>query len=323
MKDLSKGKRTGPDPRKLRRLPLLLLLVNLGAAGLIRVYTFLNLRPFTSMAEKAYLQSVSASLIPILSVILPTLASLVYLWPILRYFGQGREGPGLMDAPRFPLSLVARTANAPAVLGLFCLLGWSIMLIPASVVLVEDLPERTLGTWAHVLIRPILTGLMAGVAAYFGAEYSCRRDVWPVVFARFDIAAIPRVLKIRVLHRQLLLWLAISFIPLGVIALIALVRLDMVDAATDPLLLRVMDAIIFLAASAAAGGAWLTWLMSRSMNRPLRSLETAMDNSAAGTSAFVSRWARRMRSEPSKTGSTKQRNAFRKPTRPSNRETVS
>ena len=44
----------------------------------------------------------------------------------------------------------------------------------------------------------------------------------------------------------------------------------------DPLLLRVMDAIIFLAASAAVGGAWLTWLMSRSMNCPLRSLEAAM-----------------------------------------------
>jgi class 3 adenylate cyclase len=276
MKDLWRSKRTGPNPRKLRWLPVQVLLVNLGAAGLIRVYTFLNLRPFTPMGESTSLQAVSGHLIAIASVILPTLASLIYLWPIFRYFEESWEGAGRTGPPQLPLSLVARTANAPAVLGLFCLLGWGILLLPASVNVAEGFSDRTFGTWAHVLIRPVLNGVVAGVAAYLGAEHVCRRDVWPVVFAQCDIAAIPGVLRIRLVHRQLLLWFAISFLPLSIIALITLVRLEMVNAATDPLLVRVMEAIVFLAASAALGGAWLAWLMSRSVNRPLRRLEAAM-----------------------------------------------
>jgi nitrate/nitrite-specific signal transduction histidine kinase len=56
----------------------------------------------------------------------------------------------------------------------------------------------------------------------------------------------------------------------------AIIRVDALGAANDPLLLQVMAVIIFIAASATLGGAWLALLVSRAMDRPLRRLESAM-----------------------------------------------
>jgi class 3 adenylate cyclase len=48
-----------------------------------------------------------------------------------------------------------------------------------------------------------------------------------------------------------------------------------VDLASDPLLERVVYVVLLIAVSAAAGGAWLAWLVSRSIARPLEVLEAA------------------------------------------------
>jgi class 3 adenylate cyclase/HAMP domain-containing protein len=58
--------------------------------------------------------------------------------------------------------------------------------------------------------------------------------------------------------------------------MIAFIRMDRPDLAADPLLLRVMWVIIFIAVSAALGGAALAWLLARAMGRSLQGLEGAM-----------------------------------------------
>jgi hypothetical protein len=136
--------------------------------------------------------------------------------------------------------------------------------------------EITLGMWAHFVVRPLLAGLIAAAAVFFMAEFICRTRAWPALFGNTQIEGNQRLWKIRVVHRLLLLWLAISFLPLSAVALTAFIRMDTVDLAADPLLFRVMLVIVIIGTSAALGGAVLAWLLSRSISQPLRALEALM-----------------------------------------------
>jgi class 3 adenylate cyclase/HAMP domain-containing protein len=274
--------RTARDLKALRWLPLLVLLVNLAAVGLMRVYSFLNLRPFVPEGEATHLRSALSYLVLFSSVFFPTIAGTIYLRPVFRRLGQPWDNIEPTGPRPAPSSIVERAANAPLVLGLISLLGWIATAALTLFLALQVLSESTVGTWAHFLVRPLLAGLIAAVAVYFAAEYTCRTRVWPVLLASSNVQASRRVVKIRVAYRHLLLWLAISFIPLSVIVLITVARMDAVGAWADPLLVRVMTVIIFCAASASLGGAWLAWLMSRSIDRPLRRLETAMERLRRG-----------------------------------------
>ena len=64
-------------------------------------------------------------------------------------------------------------------------------------------------------------------------------------------------------------------------ALIAYVRLETISASTDPVNGRVMYTIILIGFSAALGGAWLAWVLSRTMVNP-PALELAMEGVRGG-----------------------------------------
>jgi class 3 adenylate cyclase/HAMP domain-containing protein len=263
-------------------LPLLValvFLVNLGGVALVRTYTLLNLRPFMPEQDPGLVHQPPWYTLPSMWVLLATVAAVVYLWPVFRLLQPTARAPAVASA--LPASVIRRALNAPIMLGLFCLLGWLAMTIAVAFNVPRLFSDPTLATWAHFVIRPILAGLITGVSAYFGAEYLCRSRLWPRLLASAGEVA-PRVTRIRLAYRHLLLWLAISFLPLSVTALIALTRTEVVGARGDPLLVRVLTAIAFVATSAALGGAGLAWLMSRSIDRPLRTLERAMDELRGG-----------------------------------------
>lgn len=264
-----------PKPERIRWLLLLVLLVNLAVFGVLRVYTSLDLRPYISTNHPSQLQ-IYRHMTLYLVALLPTAASVVYLWPIFVWLRQiWTNRPKGEAAGALPLN-IERAANAPAALAAFSLVSWVLVEIPVSV-RIQTFPDQpTLGTWAHIIIRPLLAGLIAAVAVFFAAEYVCRRHAWPTLLASTRIEGNPRLWKMRVIHRLLLLWLAISFLPLSAVALITFIRMDRPDLPGDPLLLRVMLVIIFIAASAALGGAALAWLVARAMGRSLRALERAM-----------------------------------------------
>lgn len=264
-------------PRVLLQLVALVFVVNLGGVGLVRVYTLLNLRPFVPGQDAGLLQQAPWYTLPSTWVLLSTAASIAYLWPLFRSLGASAPAPAV--AP--PGSVMRRALNAPGALGLFCLLGWLVMTVAVAFNVPRLFSEPSVGTWAHFVVRPVLAGLISGVSVYFGAEYLCRRRLWPGLLATAGERDLPAP-RIRLAHRHLLLWLAISFLPLGVIALIAVARTEVAGARGDPLLVRVMAAIAFVAASAAVGGAGLAWLMARSIVRPLRRLEGAMTRLRGG-----------------------------------------
>jgi class 3 adenylate cyclase/HAMP domain-containing protein len=81
---------------------------------------------------------------------------------------------------------------------------------------------------------------------------------------------------VRVSHRLAALWLAISVVPLGVVALTVSINVAGLDLALHAPIVRVAAVVVLIAVSAAVGGAWLAWLVSRSVGRPLRALERAM-----------------------------------------------
>ena len=77
-------------------------------------------------------------------------------------------------------------------------------------------------------------------------------------------------------------WATISFLPLSSVALIAYLRLEGIAGSADQVHSRVMYAIILIGFSAALGGAWLTWIIARTMVDPLRRLELAMEGVRGG-----------------------------------------
>lgn len=175
-----------------------------------------------------------------------------------------------------PAVIVRRVSNAPVTLAGICLASWVLVDVLVLVRLRTIPVELTAGMSAHFIVRPLLAGLIATVAVFFASEYVCRTHVWPALLARVPIEGNRDIWRVRVTHRLLLLWLAIGFLPLSAVTLTALMRIDGLDGAADPLLLRLVSVVIFIAASAALGGAGLAWLLARSIDRPLRGLEAAM-----------------------------------------------
>jgi class 3 adenylate cyclase/HAMP domain-containing protein len=263
-------------------LPLLavfVLLVNLAGVGLIRVYTILNLRPFVPDLSSGLFHQPPWYALPSTWVLLPAIAAAIYVWPVFRWLRavvQEGAAPAVPPAP-----VLRRALNAPAALGLFCVSGWLAMTTAVALNVPYLFSHPALGTWVHFVIRPILAGLITGVTVYFGAEALCRSRLWPGLLASAGESA-SRGTRLRLAHRHLLLWFAISFLPLSVTAVIALARTEIVGARGDLVLGRVMTAIAFVAASAALGGAALAWLVARSIDRPLRFLERAMADLRGG-----------------------------------------
>jgi hypothetical protein len=160
-----------------------------------------------------------------------------------------------------PARIAEKAANAPLALAALSLLSWVLVDILVLAQLRTMSAAMTLNMWVHFAVRPLLAGLVAAVAVFFGAEFVCRRYAWPTLLDAVPIEGNPRIWKIRVAHRLLLLWLAISALPLGAVVVTALTRMSGVDTAADAALVRVMSVIVLIAASAGIGGAGLAWLL--------------------------------------------------------------
>ena len=270
-----RGSGHGPDaaPNRIAWLGPLVFVVNLAVTGLLVLYSSLNLRPF--VPAPAVAPSWPYRILPLMS-LLPTVASVLYLTPVMRWLRTRWRNRPHGGAVEVPATIAERVANAPPALAAFTLLSWVLV----DLLILAQLRARpatlTVDMWIHFAVRPILAGLVAAVTIFFGAEFVCRRYAWPVLLDAIPIEGNPRIWKIRVAHRLLLLWLAISALPLGAVVVTALSRLGAVDTATDAALVRVMLVIVLLAASAGIGGALLAWLLSRTIARPLRNLERAV-----------------------------------------------
>lgn len=276
-----KAPRAKPRPEMMWWLLPMVLFINLAALGLLMIYSSLNLRPYTPPHDFSQSQTWRQTTF-LMTSLLPTTASLFYLWPIFAWLRglTNQEQSGAMTQP--PLMVVEKAANVPVVLAAFSLLVWLVVDVLLVFRLQTTFEQITLGLWAHFIARPLVAGLVAATAVFFAAEYICRTYAWPVLLANTQIEGNQRLWKIRLIHRLFFLWLAISFLPLSTVAITALVRMDLLDVSADSPLFRVMAVIIFTGGSAALGGAGLAWLFACSVSRPLSALEGAMARLRAG-----------------------------------------
>jgi class 3 adenylate cyclase len=256
-------------------LPPLVLVVNLAVLGLLMGYSSLNLLPDISslpmLQARAYFQWTVVA-----AACTPAVAALAFLWPALGWLRRRRSDRAGDAVPDVPVAIAQRAANAPLALAAFSLLAWALVTGLAGVRALASAPDTSLGLAVHLVLRPVLAGLIAGAATFFGAEYLCRTHVWPALLVSTRIAGNPRLWRVRVSHRLLGLWLAVSVLPLGTVALTTFTRVAGLDLGAHPLLGRLVSVIGLIAVSAAVGGAWLAWMVSRSVARPLEALEIAM-----------------------------------------------
>jgi class 3 adenylate cyclase/HAMP domain-containing protein len=257
--------------RSVSWLLALVILVNLAALSLLRTYSSLNLWADVASVPGLQNQTHSMLLAALLAVVAPAVASAALLWPILSWL---RLGPVVGEG--VPLAVAERAANVPLRLAALSLLGWLLVTAHAVFRYVSDFDVIPLALGAHLVLRPLLAGLVAASATFFAADYICRTRAWPYLLAGTRIAGNTRLWRVRVSHRLLVLWLAIGFFPLAATALTSLAGVAGLDLSTDPVLGRLVSTVLLISASACAVGAWLAWLVARSIGRPLEVLEAAM-----------------------------------------------
>jgi class 3 adenylate cyclase/HAMP domain-containing protein len=255
----------------------LVVLVNLAALSLLRAYSSLNL--WTDIASIPGLQTQKHSMVlaALLALAAPTIASALLLWPILRWLRRHRD-----DGEAVPLAVADSAANVPLRLAVISLLGWSLVTAHAVLRYASDIEKIPLGLGAHLVMRPLLAGLVAASATFFAADYICRTRVWPYLLLGTRIAGNPRLWRVRVSHRLLVLWFAIGLFPLAATALTTLAGVAGLDLGTHPVLGRLVSTVLLIATSACVVGAWLAWLVARSIGRPLEVLEAAMARIRSG-----------------------------------------
>ena len=248
------GSRVDARPERLGWLPPLVLVVNLAVLGLLMGYSALNLRPDISslrmLQARAYYQGAVAA-----AAVAPAVAALAFLWPALGWLRRSRSDPVGDAVLDVPVTIAERAANAPLALAAFSLLGWTLITGLAGIRALANVDEISLGLAVHLVVRPVLAGLIAGAATFFGTEYLCRTHVWPALLVSTRIAGNPRLWRVRVSHRLLGLWLAVSVLPLGAVALTTFTRVAGLDLAAHPVLGRLVSVIGLIALSAAVGGA--------------------------------------------------------------------
>ena len=264
------------NPGRIRWLPPLVLLINASVLGLFVTYSALNLRPDMPRAASAEAIGVRIGLHAVLAILAPTLASFAFVRSISRWARAQWRPDGQADRPSVPSPIARRAAHAPPALALFSWLAWLLLTVFALVRVLASVPALPFGTALHVIVRPLLAGFVSGTATFFAADYVCRAHVWPATLAGVPIIGNERLWRVRVSHRLLALWLAIGVVPLAVVTLTTSFQVAALDLGSHPLLARVTGVVLLTATSAAIGGAWLAWMVSRSVGEPLQALERAM-----------------------------------------------
>jgi class 3 adenylate cyclase len=257
---------------RIRWLPALVLLVNVTVFSLFVAYGSLSLRPDMVRAESPGSPR-SWILVPAaLSTLGPAIASVIFLRPIVVWC-RGRRGA----VGEIPAAIAYRAAHIPRTLAVSSLVTWGLVTAFVTARLLVGSRSIPLGLGVHMVLRPALAGVVAATATFFAADYVCRLHIWPALLSGLRIVGNARLRRVRVSHRLLALWLAISVLPLSVVTLTTVTQVADLDLTVHAPVARVAAVVVLLSISAAVGGAWLAWLVSRSIGRPLATLEAAME----------------------------------------------
>ena len=263
--------------RGLRWLVPLVALIHLAGWVLLASYSALNLRPDLPAAGIGGEGRLFA-LASLLATAVPTAATWLYMRPIRQW--SARSSAGWQEP--IPSPLAQRCANLPMVAAAQALVCWMLLVFPALLRGWAPEGDVSASLLAHLVLRPVLVGLVVAATVLFVTEAVCRATLWPSMLGSIRITGNRQLWRLRTGYRLMALWMTVSVIPLGAVALTTYARGAGADIAADPLLGQIVSVVLLIALSFAVGGAVLAWTVSRSITRPLQALETATQALSAG-----------------------------------------
>ena len=263
--------------RGLRWLVPLVALIHLAGLVLLASYSALNLRsdlPAAGIGGEGRLFALAS----LLATAVPTAATWLYMRPIRQW--SARSSAGWQEP--IPSPLAQRCANLPMVAAAQALVCWMLLVFPALLRGWAPEGDVSASLLAHLVLRPVLVGLVVAATVLFVTEAVCRATLWPSMLGSIRITGNRQLWRLRTGYRLMALWMTVSVIPLGAVALTTYARGAGADIAADPLLGQIVSVVLLIALSFAVGGAVLAWTVSRSITRPLQALETATQALSAG-----------------------------------------
>lgn len=150
-----------------------------------------------------------------------------YLWPLLGWFARGCQQPA-------PAVVQRRAVSAPLVYAAAGFGAWV-----AGVPLFVGITLGAFGHWSpdlasqHVL-TPLVNGFLAATISYFLIDRIYRSAVYPKVFPSGGLAQVPGVFVPGVRGRFLMLFLALSFVPMFVMLGLTRAAQARLDRGFDP-----------------------------------------------------------------------------------------
>jgi adenylate cyclase len=198
-------------------------------------------------------------------------AVIVYLRPLAAFLREKSEQPA-------PLSVQRRTISAPLVIALMAFLPWLI-----SLVLMPSLTLWRFGRWSPELmsqqiLSPLVNGFLAAAADYFILDWFFRSRILPRVFPDGRAERVPGALTLGVRARLLVFLIAVAFTPLFTMLGVARGAAARLQRGVEvESIIQILDhASIVTFGVYVAFGMGLTFLLARSLTRPLRDVAAAL-----------------------------------------------
>ena len=254
---------------------ILLVLVAIGANLLATTMTGVTVGLMGSMTPFAVaLRTRDEALLPyFLAIVYPaaTLASLLYLWPIIRHFQRYADEPASEIVRR-------RTVNGPLITACIGFLPWLLSAIGFPVATVIQFHRWTPELASQQVLSPLVNGFLAAAVIYLILDWLFRSMVVPRVFPDGSPAEVPGSLALGVRGRLVVFLLAVAFTPLFTV--LGLIRAADAHVATGVAPTEVLAALtrasqITFVVYVILGLAF-TLLLARTLTQPLSAVATAL-----------------------------------------------
>jgi adenylate cyclase len=210
--------------------------------------------------------------------LLLTAVTLLYLWPLVRYFRCG-------DATEPSLAVQRRAVNGPFVIAALGFSGWVSGVILFPVITIVHFGRWTGELASQQVLSPLINGFLAATTSYLVTDWVFRTRVVPHVFPGGRATQVGGTATLGVGARLAVFLVAVAFVPL--FTMLGLIRAAAVRLDSGWEVGRVMPDLVHAGESTfalyVALGIVLTALLTRTFTRPLAEVTAALRRVRAGT----------------------------------------
>ncbi len=207
-----------------------------------------------------------------------TTASIVYLWPLIKYFRCGTMGT-------LPLVVQRRAVSGPLVVAALGFSGWVSGVLIFPVIALVHFGRWSTDLMSQQVLSPLVNGFLAATTSYLVMDWVFRTRVMPHVFSGTGITDVDKTFALGVGGRLVVFLVAVAFLPL--FTMLGLVRAAAVRLHAGMAVEQVVPALVGASEATfllyVALGLVLTLLLARTFTRPLEAVAAALRRVRAGT----------------------------------------